>query len=178
MQFMELPGLPSAAKLPKSFTRSELIRSIYERFQRIRGDKEEEGPRLRRHAQAESLVIAVLDEIASALERGKRVELRGVGVLTVKEKRERQGRNPRTGEALVINPHRAVRFRASELLLARLNRPDNRRPERPKSDPRQLAFPIDDRQGEPADEHPRLALPRLARERRTGRKATIYQKSE
>ena len=64
--------------------------------------------------QAESLVIAVLDEIAGALERGKRMELRGVGVLTVKEKRERQGRNPRTGEALVIDPHRVVRFRASK----------------------------------------------------------------
>ena len=37
-------------------------------------------------SQAESLVIAVLDEIAGALERGKRVELRGVGVLTVKKK--------------------------------------------------------------------------------------------
>ena len=91
------------------------------------------------------------------LERDERVELHGVGVLTVKEKRERQGRNPRTGEALVIEPHRVVHFRASELLLARLNRPDNRRPERPKSDPRQLAFPIDGRQGEPDDTHTRSA---------------------
>jgi len=144
MRLMDRPaGFPHPPKPPKSFTRSEFIRSIYERFQRNRGD--EEGPRLKRRAQAESLVIAVLDEIAGALERGKRVELRGVGVLTVKEKRERQGRNPRTGEALVIEPHRVVHFRASELLLARLNRPDNRRPERPKSDPRQLAFPIDGR---------------------------------
>jgi integration host factor subunit beta len=67
---------------------------------------EEDGPRLRRRAQAESLIIAVLDEIAGALERGMRVELRGVGVLTVKGKRARQGRNPRTGEALIIDPHR------------------------------------------------------------------------
>jgi nucleoid DNA-binding protein len=73
-----------------------------------------------------------------ALERGERVELRGVGVLTVKEKRERRGRNPSTGEALIIDPHRVVRFRVSELLLARLNQ-TSRRPERPKSDPRQLA---------------------------------------
>ena len=97
------------------------------------------------------------------LERDERVELHGVGVLTVKEKRERQGRNPHTGEALVIEPHRVVRFRASELLLARLIRPDNRRPERPKSDPRQLAFPIDGQPAEPAYGHTRLAPPRLAR---------------
>jgi integration host factor subunit beta len=137
--FMDLPaGIPRAPKAPKSFTRSELIRRVYERFQRNRG--EEDGPRLRRRAEAESLIIAVLDEIAGALERGMRVELRGVGVLTVKGKRARQGRNPRTGEALIIDPHRVVRFRVSELLLARLNQP-SRRPERQKSDPRQVDFP-------------------------------------
>jgi hypothetical protein len=43
------------------------------------------------------LVIAVLDEIAGALERGKRVESRGVGLLTVKQKGGQQGRNPRSG---------------------------------------------------------------------------------
>jgi len=69
--------------------------------------------------------------------------MRGVGVLTVKEKCGRSGRNPRTGEAVVIDPHRVVRFRASELLLARLNQPVGWSPERPKSDPRQLAFSID-----------------------------------
>ena len=51
-------------------------------------------------SQAESLVIAVLDEIAGALEHGKHMELRGVGVLIIKEKRERQGRIRRTGESL------------------------------------------------------------------------------
>jgi integration host factor subunit beta len=132
------------------------------------GDEEEEGLRLKRRAQAESLVIAVLDEIAGALERGKRMELRGVGVLTVKEKRERQGRNPRTGEALVIEPHRIVHFRASELLLARLNRPDNRRPERPKSDPRQLAFSIDGRQGELSDTRTRYSSSLFIRKLTTG----------
>ena len=176
---MDLPaGFPRVPKAPKSFTRSELIRSIYERFQRIRGDREEEGPRLRRLAQAESLVVAVLDEIGGALERGKRVELRGVGVLTVKEKRGRQGRNPRTGEALVIDPHRGVRFRASELLLARLNRPASRPPEGRESDPRQLTFPIDDQQEKPADTNTRAAPLLFAREGKTRRKATIYEKSE
>jgi nucleoid DNA-binding protein len=149
---MELPAsFPRPPKPPKSFIRSELIRSIYERFQRNRGD--EEGLRLSRLAQAERLVMAVLDEIAGALERGMRVELRGVGVLTVREKRGRQGRNPRTGAALVIDPHRGVRFKASELLLARLNQSASRPPQRPKSDPRQLAFPIDDQQEESAERH-------------------------
>ena len=172
---MDLPGLQRAATLPKSFTRSELIRRIYERFQRNRG--EEEGPRLRKRAQAESLVLAVLDEVAGALERGKRVELRGVGVLTVKEKRERRGRNPSTGEALIIEPHRVVRFRASELLLARLNRPISRRPERPRSDPRQLAFPIDGNQEKAGNIQAGPTLPRLGRRRRRTEGA-IYEKGK
>jgi nucleoid DNA-binding protein len=173
---MDLPaGLPRASKPPKSFTRSELIRSIYERFQR---NREEEGPRLRRRAEAESLIIAVLDDIARALERGKRVELRGVGVLTVKEKRERQGRNPRTGEALIIDPHRVVSFRASELLLARLNRPISQRHEHRKSDPRQLAFPTDDDQEKPGNMQTGPMLLRLARGRTRGREGANYEKGE
>jgi nucleoid DNA-binding protein len=170
-----LTDFPRPSKAPKSFTRSELIRSIYERFQRNRGG--EERPRLRQLAQAESLVLAVLDEIAGALERGMRVELRGVGVLTVREKRGRQGRNPRTGEALVIDPHRGVRFKASELLLARLNQPASHPPKRPKSDPRQLAFPIDDQQEESAERHTH-PTPRLARGRTTQRQGMIYDQGE
>jgi integration host factor subunit beta len=174
---MDLPaGFPCPPNPPKSFTRSELIRSIYERFQRNRWDAE--GPRLRRRAQAESLVIAILDEIAGALERGMRVELRGVGVLTVKQKGGRQGRNPRTGEALVIDSHRVVRFKASELLLARLNRPASWPLEHSKSDPRQLAFPIDGQRAEPADTDTRPASPRLAGGQTTRRQGMIYEKGE
>ena len=174
---MDFPvGVPRALRPPKSLTRSELIRSIYERFQRNRG--EDEGPRLRRRAHAERLIIAVLDEIAGALERGKRVELRGVGVLTVKEKRERQGRNPRTGEALIIDPRRVVRFRASALLLARLNRPISRQSERPKSDPRQLAFPIDGDREKTGNTQTGRALPRLAGGRTRGTGGAIYEKDE
>jgi integration host factor subunit beta len=125
--------------------------------------------------------VAVLEEIAGALERGMRVELRGVGVLTVKQKDSRQGRNPRTGAALVIEPQRVVRFKASELLLARLNRPASRPPERRKSDSRQLVFPINGQRAEPADGRTRPTLPQLAHGRTTsrkGRKGIIYEKGE
>jgi nucleoid DNA-binding protein len=140
---MDSPAsLPRPPKPPKSFTRSELIRALYERFEGNRA--EGQGPRLKKREEAERLVNDLLDEIAVALERGMRVELRGLGVLNVREKRERRGRNPKTGEALVIDARRVVRFQASELLLARLNRRTNQRHERAKSDSRQLAFPIDD----------------------------------
>ena len=177
MRLMEFPaGFPCPAKPPKSFTRSELIRSIYERFQRNLG--EEDRPRLRRRAQAESLVIAVLDEIAGALERGMRVELRGVGVLSVKQKGGRQGRNPRTGEAVVIDPHRVVRFRASELLLARLNQPVSRSQERSKSDSHQLGLPIDCNRQQKGDIRTGLTLLRPARGQMRGGEGAIYEKGE
>jgi integration host factor subunit beta len=116
---MDLPaGFPRSPKPPKSFNRSELVRALYEHFGANGG--EEQGPRLRRREEAERLVSCLLEEIASALERGMRVELRGLGALNVRAKRERQGRNPRTGEALTIDARRIVRFRATELLLTRL----------------------------------------------------------
>jgi integration host factor subunit beta len=129
-----------------------------------------QGPRLKLREDAERLVNCLLEEISSALERGMRVELRGLGALNIKEKRERQGRNPRTGEAVTIDARRVVRFRASELLLARLNRRTNQRQERPKADPRQLVFPIEQPQEERADTRPATAPPLLAGRRKTAPK--------
>ena len=45
----------------------------------------------------EILVNAILDEITDALRQGDRVELRGFGTFSIKERDARQGRNPRTG---------------------------------------------------------------------------------
>jgi nucleoid DNA-binding protein len=87
---------PARPKPPKSFTRSELIRALYERFEGNRA--EGQGPRLQKRDEAERLVNGLLDEISGALERGMRVELRGLGALSIRDKRERQGRNPQTGE--------------------------------------------------------------------------------
>ena len=71
-----------------------------------------------------------------------------------------------------------VRFRASELLLSRLNRPISRRPEHPKSDPRQLAFPINDDQEKLGNMEIGPMLPRLARGRIREREGAIYEKDE
>jgi hypothetical protein len=71
-----------------------------------------------------------------------------------------------------------VRFRASELLLARLNRRTNQRPQRPKPDPRQLAFPIEDPQENRADIEAAIAPPLLAGRRKTGRQKSSYEKGD
>ena len=171
MRLMDLPaGFPRPPQPPKSFNRSELVRTLYEHFGANSAD--EQGPRLKRREDAERLVNCLLDDIASALERGMRVELRGFGALNVKEKHARQGRNPRTGEAVPIDARCGVRFRASGLLLRRLNRRANRRPQSAKTDPRQLAFPLDPPEGERADVELVTTPPQLGGRGRIGIEST------
>ena len=53
-----------------------------------------------RIADAELIVVTIFDQIAAALARGERVELRGFGAFTVKRRNARIGHNPRTGETV------------------------------------------------------------------------------
>jgi integration host factor subunit beta len=73
------------------------------------------------HRDVERIVCTVLDEISAALADGKRVELRGFGVFTVKVRSPRAGRNPRTGQAVRIGVKRSPFFRTGKDLRARLN---------------------------------------------------------
>lgn len=80
----------------------------------------EDNPHLL-HRDVERIVDVVLDEIAEALARGQRVELRGFGAFSVRKRDARQGRNPRTGEAVSVPAKRAPFFKAGKELRARLN---------------------------------------------------------
>jgi integration host factor subunit alpha len=68
------------------------------------------------------LVERTLSLVASAMQRGESVKLSGFGVFEVREKRERLGRNPKTGEPATIAPRRVIGFRASQVLKARIDR--------------------------------------------------------
>ena len=68
-----------------------------------------------------ALVDTVFGEITEALSRGDRVELRGFGAFSTKHRNPRRGRNPRTGEGVDVDAKHAIAFRASKLLLKRLN---------------------------------------------------------
>ena len=70
---------------------------------------------------AEVLVTAIFDEIAAALARGDRVELRGFGAFSVKRRDARVGRNPRTGEEIDIPASNSVRFKAGKTLKDAVN---------------------------------------------------------
>jgi nucleoid DNA-binding protein len=67
-------------------------------------------------SDAEVAVDSVLALIAEALRANERVDLRGFGSFVVKERKERQGRNPRTGEAISIAAKRDASFRPGKEL--------------------------------------------------------------
>ena len=70
------------------------------------------------HAKADVEVVldSVLEVIAGALNGNERVDLRGFGSFSVKERKARQGRNPRTGETITIAAKRDASFKASKEL--------------------------------------------------------------
>ena len=73
------------------------------------------------HRDIERLVATVFDEIAAALSRGDRVELRGFGAFSVKSRPARKGRNPRTGEAVDVEAKHVPYFKTGKELRERLN---------------------------------------------------------
>lgn len=72
----------------------------------------------------ERIVSTIFDEIAEALAEGKRVELRGFGAFSIKDRQARTGRNPRTGETVFVDAKRIPFFKTGKQLRERLNGAD------------------------------------------------------
>ncbi len=66
--------------------------------------------------EAKDLVESFVEEIRAALERGESVKLSGFGNFQVRDKPQRPGRNPKTGEEIPISARRVVTFHASQKL--------------------------------------------------------------
>jgi integration host factor subunit alpha len=92
----------------KTFTRADLADSIYE----------EVG--LSRNESAD-LIEAILQEISDALVAGEQVKISGFGSFSIREKSERIGRNPKTGEEIPITPRKVLSFKASHVLKEGMN---------------------------------------------------------
>lgn len=71
--------------------------------------------------ESADLVESVLDEISDALARGEMVKISSFGSFQVRQKGQRIGRNPKTGEEVPILPRRVLVFRASHVLKNRIN---------------------------------------------------------
>lgn len=89
-------------------TRAQLSEAVYQ----------EVG--LSRNESAE-LVELVIAEIAGALERGEMVKISSFGSFAVRQKGQRIGRNPKTGQEVPISPRRVLVFRASHALKNQIN---------------------------------------------------------
>jgi integration host factor subunit alpha len=65
--------------------------------------------------EAARLVETIFDSIKIRLSHREKVQITGFGTFAVREKRERRGRNPQTGEEMLIRPRRSVVFKPSKL---------------------------------------------------------------
>ena len=70
--------------------------------------------------EAKDIVEMFFEEIRAALERGEQVKLSGFGNFDLREKKERPGRNPKTGEEIPITARRVVTFRPGQKLKSRV----------------------------------------------------------
>ena len=72
-------------------------------------------------AESASLVESILDHMIGALLRGETVKFAGFGTFSLRDKSERIGRNPKTGEEVPITSRRVLVFKPSNVLKERVN---------------------------------------------------------
>jgi len=91
-------------------TKSELVTQVAQRLPSIT------------LKDAEIIVDTLLESMTDALAQGDGIEIRGFGSLKVKDRPEREGRNPRTGESVRIPAKKSLHFRIGKQLHERINR--------------------------------------------------------
>lgn len=90
-------------------TKAQLIEALVDRIDRIT------------KKEAEIIVNVVLSSITDSLAYGDKVELRGFGSFKIKERRAREGRNPKTGARVYVNAKKVPYFKAGKELRERVN---------------------------------------------------------
>ena len=95
-----------------TITRAQLTEAVYQEVGLSRNESSE-------------LVESLLSEVSEALVRGEMVKFSSFGSFSVKDKNERIGRNPKTGEEVSILPRRVITFRASQFLKNNINPPES-----------------------------------------------------
>jgi integration host factor subunit alpha len=71
--------------------------------------------------ESSDLVDLVFETMKETLGRGEKIKISGFGNFVLRDKRQRQGRNPQTGDPIVITARRVLNFKASQLLKHALN---------------------------------------------------------
>ncbi|HEY6873459.1 MAG TPA: integration host factor subunit alpha [Geobacteraceae bacterium] len=90
-------------------TKADIVEKIYEKV----GFSKKESA---------ELVEMVFDIIKNTLEKGDKIKIAGFGNFVVKEKADRRGRNPQTGEEITISARKILTFKPSQVLKTSLNK--------------------------------------------------------
>jgi len=98
----------------KTLTRADLAEAVFQKVGLPRNESAE-------------IVELVLREIVASLERGHTVKLSSFGSFSIRDKGQRIGRNPKTGQEVPITPRRVLVFRASNIMKQRINEALSRR---------------------------------------------------
>ena len=92
----------------RTVTRADLSESVFQEVGLSRNESSD-------------LVETILSEVVEALARGESVKISSFGSFTVRDKGQRVGRNPKTGQEVPILPRRVLVFRASNVLKSLIN---------------------------------------------------------
>ena len=92
----------------RTITRADLSESVFQEVGLSRNESSD-------------LVETILSEVVEALARGESVKISSFGSFTVRDKGQRVGRNPKTGQEVPILPRRVLVFRASNVLTSLIN---------------------------------------------------------
>ncbi|MCK5235651.1 MAG: integration host factor subunit alpha [Deltaproteobacteria bacterium] len=84
-------------------TKADLVEATYEKVGSSKKDVAE-------------VIDTVFESIKEALEEGDRVKISGFGNFSIRHKRQRRGRNPQTGEEIMIGERKVMTFKASQIL--------------------------------------------------------------
>lgn len=92
----------------KTITKAEIVDALHERV----GFSKKE---------AAEFVEMVFDTLKETLAKGEKIKLSGFGNFVVRDKRERRGRNPQTGDSIQIEARRVLTFKPSQVLRSEVN---------------------------------------------------------
>jgi integration host factor subunit alpha len=118
-------------------TKAEIVNAIYSK---VGGFSKKE---------AADIVELVFETVKETLGRGEKIKISGFGNFVLRDKRQRRGRNPQTGQPLTITERRVLTFKASQILKSMLNEEEAAKKPETKSDgkPQNAALPATTRDG-------------------------------
>ena len=94
----------------KTYVKSDIVKTLQGNFQKIP------------NTDVERIVETVFKYLGNALTDGKNIEIRGLGTFKIKDMPERNARNPKTGETIIIIRKNKIKWKTSKLLNHRINK--------------------------------------------------------